>query len=164
MNTKRYLMLTTFAAVTWVLGACSQGVGLSPSPTSNSSSSKANLPSFAQFQDIPIPPSARMDLDRTVILGSPESWIGRLALNASQNPSVVFDFFKQRTPEFGWQEITTVRAATSFLTFTRATRVLNIQIKAKTLQGSEVDLTISPRGQPDGKAQATSQFPLSSGQ
>ncbi|MAI11829.1 MAG: hypothetical protein CBD27_07425 [Rhodospirillaceae bacterium TMED167] len=157
MKTRTLLTPTILPALILVLSACSQSVGLAPTPTSSTASSQANQPSFAQFQDIPIPPGARMNLDRTVILGAPASWIGRLALNANQNPAVVFDFFKQRTSEFGWQEVTTVRAATSFMTFTRANRVLNIQINAKTLQGSEVDLTISPRGQSGGAA--ASQLP-----
>ncbi len=157
MKTRRHLILITLPILILVLGACAQSVGLSPTPTISSSAGQASQPSFAQFQDIPIPPGARMNLDRTVILGSPASWIGRLALNANQNPSVVFDFFKQRTPEFGWREVTTVRAAASFMTFDRANRVLNIQIKAKTIQGSEVDLTISPRGDSVGIASPATQ-------
>ena len=152
MKTRTHLIPTILPTLILVLGACTQSVGLAPSPANSVSSNQASQSSFAQFQDIPIPPGARMNLDRTVILGSPASWIGRLALNANQNPSVVFDFYKQRTLEFGWQEVTTVRAATSFMTFARANRVLNIQIKAKTIQGSEVDLTISPRGASVGPA------------
>ena len=159
MKTRTTLITITLPILIFILGACAQSVGLSPTPTSSSSSGQANQPSFAQFQDIPIPPGARMNLDRTVILGSPASWIGRLALNANQNPSVIFDFFKQRTPEFGWREVTTVRAATSFMTFDRANRVLNIQIKSKTIQGSEVDLTISPRGESVGAASSGVQSP-----
>ena len=152
MTIKTFLIPPIFSALILVVGACAQSVGLTPTPTSSEASSQASQPSFAQFQDIPIPPGARMNLDRTVILGAPASWIGRLALNANQNPAVVFDFFKQRVSEFGWREVTTVRAATSFMTFTRADRVLNIQIKAKTIQGSEVDLTISPKGGSGGAA------------
>jgi len=137
-----------FVSALFLLGACAQSVGITPTPQNTNSSGQAGQPSFSQFQDIPIPTGARMNLDRTVILGAPESWIGRLTLDANHNPAALFDFFKQRTPEFGWEEVTTVRAATSFLTYTRSNRVLNIQIKAKTLQGSEVDLTVSPKGQP----------------
>ena len=140
------VLLTAFIA----LGACTQSVGITSTPANTNTSDQDRQPSFSQFQDIPIPTGARMDLDRTVILGAPESWIGRLALRVEQNPVAVFDFFKQRSAEFGWQEITTVRAATSFMTYTRSNRVLNIQIRAKTIQGSEVDLTISPRGQSFG--------------
>ena len=159
MKISTLVIPSTFLAMILILGACAQSVGLSPTPTSSMAPSQPSQPSFAQFQDIPIPPGSRMNLDRTVILGAPASWIGRPALNANQNPAVVFDFFKQRTTEFGWQEVTTVRAATSFMTFTRSNRVLNIQIRAKTLQGSEVDLTISPRGQSDSSAPATIQMP-----
>lgn len=157
MKIKMHLIPTTLPALIFILGACAQSVGLAPIPTGSTSSSQASQPSFAQFQDIPTPPGARMNLDRTVILGAPASWIGRLALTANQNPSVVFDFYKQRIPEFGWREVTTVRAATSFMTFTRSNRVLNIQIKSQTIQGSEVDLTISPKGVPGATAPSETQ-------
>ena len=91
--------------------------------------------------------NAEMNLDRTVILGAPESWIGRLTLETNHNPVDVFNFFKQRTAEFGGQEVTSIRSATSFLTYTQATRVLTIQITGKTLRGSEVVMTISPKDQ-----------------
>ena len=52
---------------------------------------------------------------------------------------------KQRSPEFGWQEITSVRSQISVLTFTRAERVLTVQIQSKTISGSEMDITVAPR-------------------
>lgn len=152
MKNRLKISKVSLISALFLLGACTQSVGITPTPQSTNSSGQAGQPSFSQFQDIPIPTGARMNLDRTVILGAPESWIGRLTLDANHNPAVLFDFFKQRTPEFGWQEVTTVRAATSFMTYTRSNRVLNIQIKAKTLQGSEVDLTVSPKGQPTESA------------
>ena len=35
-------------------------------------------PSFAQFNDIPIPEKATMDLKQTLLLGGSSAWIGRL--------------------------------------------------------------------------------------
>ena len=147
MKPKLYLLPIALAAFTLILGACAQSVGITPTPASLHNKGQSGQPSFSQFQDIPIPTGASMNLDRTVILGAPESWTGRLTLDAMHNPAALFDFFKQRIPEFGWQEVTTVRAATSLMTYTSSRRVLNIQIKAKALQGSEVDLTVSPKGQ-----------------
>ena len=129
------------------LGGCGSGMGMKPTPIQKGDPSKSAQASFTQFQDVPIPIGAEMNLDRTVILGAPESWIGRLTLETSQNPVKLFNFFKQNTPEFGWQEVTSIRSATSFLTYTQTTRVLTIQITKKTLQGSEVVMTVSPRDQ-----------------
>nr|ADI22971.1 hypothetical protein [uncultured nuHF2 cluster bacterium HF0500_39O04] len=132
------------------LGGCESGMGVKPMPMNKGDSSKSAQASFSQFQDVPIPIGAEMDLDRTVILGARESWIGRLTLETSHNSVKLFNFFKQKTPEFGWQEITSIRSATSVLTYSQTNRVLTIQIIAKTLQGSEVVMTVSPRDQNTG--------------
>ena len=132
------------------LGGCGSGMGVKPMPMNKGEASKPGQASFSQFQDIPIPIGAEMDLDRTVILGARESWIGRLTLETSHNSVKLFNFFKKSTPEFGWQEITSIRSATSVLTYSQTTRVLTIQIIAKTLQGSEVVMTVSPRDQNTG--------------
>ena len=125
-------------------------MGVKPMPMQKGDSSKSAQASFSQFQDVPIPIGAEMDLDRTVILGARERWIGRLTLETNHNSVKLFNFFKKSTPEFGWQEITSIRSATSVLTYSQTTRVLTIQIIAKTLQGSEVVMTVSPRDQNTG--------------
>ena len=142
--------------------ACTKSVGVTPTPINTGSAADPNQPSFSQFQDIPIPPGARMNMNRTLILGTLESWIGRLVLETNLKSAHVFDFFKQRTPEFGWQEVTAVRAATSVLTYTRSNRVLTILITSRTLLGSEAVLTVSPRGPSIGSSMAPTnpQLPL----
>ena len=132
------------------LGGCGSGMGVKPMPMNKGDSPKSAQASFSQFQDVPIPIGAEMDLDRTVILGARERWIGRLTLETNHNSVKLFNFFKKSTPEFGWQEITSIRSATSDLTYSQTTRVLTIQIIAKTLQGSEVVMTVSPRDQNSG--------------
>jgi hypothetical protein len=58
----------------------------------------------------------------------------------------MFDFFKQRTGEFGWREITSVRSATSVLTYSREQRIMTIQILTRPLLGTRIDITMSPNG------------------
>ena len=98
-----------------------------------------------QFTDIPIPSGDRMDLDRTLILGPRETWIGRLVYTSSASPSDLFDFYGRELPRFGWASITAVRAGTSVLSFSRGDRIATVQIGRTTLGGSEVLVTISPR-------------------
>ena len=153
MKIRNFSYISIFISLIIILGACGGGVGMVPTPIDKGSGSDpSQAPTFSQFRDIPIPTGAQMDLDRTVILGPPESWIGRLTLEASHNPVALFNFFKQRTPGFGWQEVTSIRSATSFLTYTQAIRVLTIQITSKTLRGSEVVMTVSPKDQTESSA------------
>ena len=108
-----------------------------------------------QFTDIPIPAGARMDLDRTLILGPRDSWIGRLVFTSGAGPNDLFEFYNRELPRFGWAGITAVRAGTSVLSFQRGERVATVQITRTTLGGSEVLVTISPRGSMDGSAGST---------
>ncbi len=108
----------------------------------------AGEPSFAQFTDIPVPAGATMDLERSLVLGDRESWIGRIVLSVSDNASRVYDFYFDEMPKFEWSPVTTVRAGTSVLTYTRGERVATIQIAPRTIGGATVSVTVSPRGRP----------------
>lgn len=99
----------------------------------------------AEFTDIPIPAGARMDIDRSLVLGPRDNWIGRLVFTSAASPNDLFEFYARELPRFGWTSITAVRAGTSVLSYTRGDRVSTVQISRTTLGGSEVLITISPR-------------------
>jgi hypothetical protein len=129
------------------LSACSRGtIDVTPTAAAEGQEGQPNQPAFSDFQDIPIPAGAQMITDRSLILGVRDAWIGRLVLKTDFNVATAFNFFKLRTTEFGWQEITSVRSAVSILTYTRDDRVLTVQIQDRALGGAEVNLTVSPRG------------------
>ena len=114
-------------------------MGVKPMSMNKGDSSKSAQASFSQFQDVPIPIGAEMDLDRTDILGARERWIGRQTLETNHNSVKEFNFFKKSTPEFGWQEITSIRSATSVITYSQTTRVLPIQIiEGKLIEGATI--------------------------
>ena len=124
--------------------ACTSQVGVAPA--TGASEPAATRVSFARFPDLPLPSEADINLDRTLVFGGNDTWIGRLVINASGDPNDIFDFFKQKLGGYGWEEVTSVRAAVSVLTYTRQERVATIQIQSHTLRGSEVTITVSPRG------------------
>ncbi len=136
--------------VVGALGACSGGSVLS----SNASEPQigpdgqpaAPEKSFNRFPDIPVPTNAKMDTKRTLVFGSNESWYGQLGLNAKHDSDTIFDFYKQELPGFGWEEITSVRAPVSVLTYMRGERIASIQIEKANITGSSVTFTVSPRG------------------
>lgn len=131
-----------------VVAGCTSGDGpVSAAGTSTGSSSRTAA-GFAQFPDIAVPAGAKMDVERSLVLGARDDWIGRLSMNTSGSTSDSYDFFLREMPKFGWQEITTVRSEVSVLTYSRSSRVATIQIRRKTLGGSAVDITVSPRGRP----------------
>lgn len=132
-----------------ILGGCAATADLK---ASRSGDGPAQGPSLAQFTDIPIPQGASMNLERSLILGAADGWIGRLVYTTSLGPQQSFEFFGREMTAFGWQEITRVRARINILTFTRGTRAATIQISRTTLGGSEIDFTVSPQAQAGGAA------------
>jgi hypothetical protein len=154
------LTLKIFATLLSVvaLSACSQnltetfskGVAMAPSePSINENGLPQTVqPAFAQFQDIPIPEGVKMNMDRTIILGENNAWIGRLVIDSQLSKAQLFDFFKYRTSQFGWQEITSVRAAISVLSYFKENRIMTITFQSQALIGTRVNITMSPKGMP----------------
>jgi len=82
---------------------------------------------FARFVDIPMPGKNTIDLDRTLVFGTEKDWIGRVSLSSSMGVSEIYDFYKREMPRFGWTELTSVRSATSVLTYQMDNRIATIQ-------------------------------------
>lgn len=136
---KPFLAVVGFA-VAVSLGACTT----SPLPPSaRPAGSSGEQPSFSQFSDVPIPAKATMDVDHSLLLGNGENWVGRLVYSTGGSTSGIYDLYKSDMPGFGWQEITSVRAAISIQTWQRGDRVATIQIRDTTF-GCEVILTVAP--------------------
>ena len=103
--------------------------------------------SFAQFQDIPIPQGSIMNVEKTLLLGERETWIGRLFITNPLTPAKIFDFYKQKLNNFNWNEITSVRSTISVLTYSLNDRIMTIQIQPIKYgqYQSAINITMSPR-------------------
>lgn len=113
-------------------------------PTGQSATASAT---YAQFPDIPIPSGATINVEKTLVFGS-DPWFGQLSINARTESGILFEFYRANLPQYNWQEIASVRAPTSILTYENADRVLVISIQRSTLRGSELTVSVSPRGKP----------------
>ena len=164
-NLKHFITLIGIILLT----ACSQnltetfgkGVAMAPSePSVNEKGIPQTVqPAFAQFQDIPIPEGVKMNMDRTIILGENNAWIGRLVIDSQSSKSELFDFFKYRTSQFGWQEITSVRAAISVLSYSKDSRIMTITFESQSIIGTRINITMSPKGMPVGPKPMTQNLP-----
>ena len=112
---------------------------------SETDGANGNSPSFAQFNDIPIPEKATMDLKSTLLLGGSSAWIGRLVFTAPYTLNGMFDFYMSEMPKFGWKEVTVVRSKVSVLSFTNLNRVATIQLEPDMVNGTIVSFTVSPK-------------------
>ena len=133
-------------AISLVAVACTPPQGPVSSSDGTSTTTARTAVGFAQFPDIAVPAGAKMDVERSLVLGNRSDWIGRLAMDTVQGTAANYDFFLREMPKYGWQEITTVRSETSVLSYSRNDRIATIKITKKTLGGSQVDITVSPRG------------------
>ena len=104
-------------------------------------------PSFAQFNDIPIPEKATMDLKQTLLLGGSSAWIGRLVFSTPYSLNSMFDFYMSEMPKFGWKDITVVRSKISVMSFTNKSRIATIQLEQDLVNGSIVSFTVSPKSE-----------------
>lgn len=123
---------------------------------SNSGNSSQDLPySFSNFTDIPIPERAEMSIDKTSIFGRDNNWLGKLVFSAPYSVGGVYDFYMEEMPKFGWSEITSVRGASSVLTFIRGLRVALIQLSPSTFNGTNIIFTVSPAPKAKKKIEKT---------
>lgn len=132
------------------LAGCS-GVAGSSSPTDNQAASANAAPEtgpnagFARFIDIPMPTKNSIDLDRTLVFGTERDWIGRVWLSSSMGVGEMYDFYKREMPRFGWSELTSVRSATSVLSYQMDNRIATIQVVGQRFGGSTVEFWMNPR-------------------
>ena len=138
-------MVALVIAVSMVT-ACETNSPFMSASSSNNDSAEGTISPFSQFPDLPIPTGSKIVIEKTLVFGS-KPWFGQLALKSLSNTNQLFNFYRKHLPEHGWQEVTSVRAPTSILTYSSPERVLAIAIQSATITGSHVTLTVSPRGE-----------------
>src|SRR3546814_18572631 len=135
----RRALLPLAAAV--LLAACTQGASLQPTTTGGDGVEK----SFALLTDIPIPPSATLDVEKSLVLGDLDRWTGRIILNVGQSATEAFALYQNQMPNFGWEPVMSVQAKTYVLSFTRDEPAATVQIEGRILGGQPVGVTVRPR-------------------
>ena len=98
---------------------------------------------FAQFDDIPIPMGSSLNGEDSIIISKKNGWLGRLVFDTNKKQLIIFDFFRNELPKFGWQKLSEVRANYSLLNYTNGNRLASIQIFSNTLIGSTVSVTVT---------------------
>ncbi len=104
-----------------------------------------------QFADIPVPKGRKINIDKTVVVGT-DVWYGQLTYDTGHSAESMFDFYIRELPGYGWHKITSVRAHTSIMTYDRQNRIMIVAIKPNRILGSEVMISVSPRDVPQSPA------------
>lgn len=135
---KKILLAAAFAALT----GCITSESMMRHP--DGAEQGAATPAFAQFNDIPIPEKASMDLKQTLLFGGEKAWFGRLVFTVPYSVNGMFDFYMAEMPKFGWKELTVVRSKISVMSFSNKSRYATVQIEQDMVNGSTVSFTVSP--------------------
>jgi len=142
VNLRAWLRPILLLALMMVLTACSHSEALQPTTSASDSETGRN---FALLTDIPIPPGAGLDVEKSLVLGDLDRWTGRIILDVDQSSTKAFALYQTEMPNFGWQPVMSVQAGVSVFTFVRGERAATIQIENRTLRGSTVSITVAPR-------------------
>ncbi len=98
---------------------------------------------LAEFEDIPIPLNSKLDKEKSIIISKNRGWLGRLTFDTSEKQIIVFDFFRNELPKFGWKKLSEVSSDTSLLNYQNQSRIASIQISDNTFFGTNVSITVS---------------------
>jgi hypothetical protein len=98
--------------------------------------------------DVPLPSGATIKQQDTLVMGSGNTWMGRLSLTVSGDAQSVFAYFRDGLPGAGWTLTSSSFSKLSLLTFTKADRVATVQMQGGSFGGNEVLITVAPAVRP----------------
>lgn len=126
------------------IGSSAETAGQGSTQSAGNNEAQAPASTFSQFNDIPIPANADIDLQESLILGTEDGWIGRLAIDVGYEMTEMYGFYEREMPKFGWEQLTTVRSRISTMTYRRGSRVSTITLMSTLTGGSQIDFTVAP--------------------
>lgn len=94
------------------------------------------------FADIPISNDDVLDTERSLILGSGDSWTGRAFIRTKLSAEDAYDYYLNTMKDYGWGMITSVQSEISVLTLRKGERVATVQIDGSSMR-VDVIVTVS---------------------
>lgn len=99
----------------------------------------------------PLPPGSTIANDKSLLIGGPGHWVGRLVLNLAGSTQDAFAFFEEQMPAQGWTVISSVRGDQSLMVLTKQDLTATIALTERSGFGpGTATLTVTPR---NGSAQ-----------
>jgi len=128
--------LLIFGFVIVLSGCTSQIVGNLGTSVSNPVNIEIDVDARKSFADIPVSRSDSIDISRSLLFNSGESWLGQAVIKSSQSAEVAFDYYVNEMPSYGWTLVTSVQSKVSVLNYEKGTRFASVQI-------DEADITVT---------------------
>lgn len=98
--------------------------------------------------DVPLPAGSVIKQQDSLVMGSGNTWMGRLNVTVSGEPQTVFAWFRDSLPGAGWALTSSSFSKLSLLTFTKAERMATVQMQAGSFGANEVLITVTPAVRP----------------
>lgn len=125
-----------------LLAACGTSTSLPPAQSGD----PQVPPDFSLLADIPIPATATLDNDHSLILGDRDRWTGKVVMRVQKSAPEMAAFYQQQMPGFGWETVMAATSGVTVLTFVRADRAASVQIEPGSMWGATVQVIVGPRG------------------
>lgn len=94
----------------------------------------------------PLPPGSTIANDKSLLIGGPGHWVGRLVLNLAGSTQDAFAFFEEQMPAQGWTVISSVRGEHSLLVLTKQDLTATVAFTERSGFGAgTATLTVTPR-------------------
>jgi len=153
------MLYRPFHVLTAVIGLALAGCATAPGGEGAVTSTAATSPEGMTLAPpiaagTALPAGYKVDAGRTIIFGTNEAWTGRLSYSTSSSADDVFEFLHKEMPNFGWAELTSMRADPSLFTFTSSStgRMATITITRGSAIGStKVDMVVMTNGSAGAK-------------
>lgn len=85
-------------------------------------------PIVRRFVGIPMPANNLLDLDRTVVVGDGNDWLGRVFFSTPMSVEQAIEFYRQDMPRYGWTELAVTQSDTSVLAYRMGNRMATIEL------------------------------------
>lgn len=116
---KKLLLITLICAATVSLSSCS---------TTAMKVSEQSKPGFSNIQDIHLPQSANIDINKSMVMGGGNSWTGHLAYDTKESQAEVVDFINTQMQGDDWTKLSELRGKETVISFMKDKRIATIRV------------------------------------
>ena len=135
MKNMKFLVASALTATILLTGACNsepQKMAAAAAPQG-----------FSNIKDTPIPDTATVDTNRSMVVGGGDSWTGKLVYATPQPAPEVIDFVTAKMQASGWTKISELRGTENVFSFMKQKRVATVVVKGDSgylANGTEVSV------------------------
>ena len=99
---------------------------------------------LSEISDIPIPSKSIIDLEKTLIIGKGNDWMGRLSLISKKKIDEIYSFFLNEMTKFSYKEKSSIRSEVSTLIFENNKKTIFIKISKLNFRKTYIEITATP--------------------